>query len=140
MDEKEKAISSDLQTQWQDHFHMRDQTWKVLQYSILFFLGVVGLEIKAVDEVFLVLAYVAIILTSAFGVVIALHHRRRQNEKFEIIRIFEHELGLDQLIKPVLDKARKTWTGKINTSTYIFVMQTLLCIVSVCLQVRLIKS
>lgn len=60
MDDRMNAISSDLQTQWQDHFHMRDQTWKVLQYSILFFLGVVGLEIKAVDTVFLVLPYVAL--------------------------------------------------------------------------------
>jgi hypothetical protein len=46
-------ISHDLQTQWQDHFHMRDQTRKVLQYSILFFLGVIGLEIKGVGSLVL---------------------------------------------------------------------------------------
>lgn len=81
-----------------------------------------------------------VVLTSAFGAVIALHHRRRQNEKFEIIGIYERELGLDQLIKPVLDKAHKTWTGKINASTYIVVMQTLLCVVAACLLGRLLLS
>lgn len=67
MDDRKSAILSNLQTQWQDHFHMRDQTWKVLQYSILFFLGVVGLEIKRIDAIYLVLAYLAVFVTSAFG-------------------------------------------------------------------------
>ena len=138
MDERKNAISSNLQTQWQDHFHMRDQTWKVLQYSILFFIGIVGLEIKKVDTVYLILAYAAVFLTSAFGVVIALHHRRRQEEKFEIIAAHERELGIDTVIKPVLEKAHATWTGRINTSTYIVVMQTSLCVVSACLLVRLL--
>ena len=138
MDDRMKAISDYLGTQWQDHFHMRNQTWKVLQYAILFFLGVVGLEIKKVDTILLILSYVALLLTSAFGVVIALHHRRRKKEKFEIIRIYERELGIDQLIKPVLDKAYNTFVGKINTSTYIVIMQVLLFIVSLCLLIRLI--
>jgi len=119
---------------------MRDQTWKILQYSILFFLGVVGLEIKNVDPVYLILAYAAVILTSTFGVVIALHHRRRQKEKFEIIAAYEHELGIDTVIKPILGKAHATWTGKINTSTYIVVMQASLCIISACLLGRLLLS
>lgn len=140
MEVNKNSISSNLQTQWQDHFHMRDQTWKVLQYSILFFLGVVGLEIKQVDTVYLMLAYAAVFLTSAFGVVIALHHRQRQNEKFEIIAALEHELGIDRVIKPVLKKAHATWTGRINTSTYIVVMQTSLCVVSACLLGRLLLS
>lgn len=78
MDEKTTVISSNLQTQWQDHFHMRDQTWKVLQYSILFFLGVVGLEIKQVDTFYLVIAYAALFLTSAFGVII--HRSSKDSE------------------------------------------------------------
>ena len=103
MNDKFHALSSDLQTQWQDHFHMRDQSWKVLQYSIFFFLGVVGLEIKAIDKAFLIPAYIALILTSAFGGIVALHHRRRQNEKFEIIKIYEQELSLYDLKRPILE-------------------------------------
>ena len=138
MNEETTIISSDLQTQWQDHFHMRDQTWKVLQYSIYFFLGVVGLEIKQVDTFYLIIAYAALFLTSAFGTIVAFHHRHRQKEKFEIIAVYEHKLGIDKLIEPVLKKANSTWTGKINTSTYIVVMQVSLCILSACLLGRLI--
>lgn len=138
MDEKTSILSENLKTQWQDHFHMRDQTWKVLQYSILFFLGVVGLEIKHVNTAYLVLAYSAVILTSAFGFIIGLHYRRRQKEKFEIIAAHEKELGIDVIIKPILSRAHSTLTGNINTSTYIVVMQALLCVISACLLGRLI--
>ncbi|MBI4765579.1 MAG: hypothetical protein HY787_13405 [Deltaproteobacteria bacterium] len=137
---KKDAISKNLQTQWQDHFHMRDQTWKVLQYSILFFLGVVGLEIKQVNTVYLVIAYGAAILTSLFGFFIAIHHRRRQKEKFEIIAAHEHELEIDILVKPILEKSHTKWLGRINTSTFIVIMQASLFILSSCLLVRLLIS
>ena len=130
MDDIKQAISNDLQTQWQDHFHMRDQTWKVLQYSMLFFLGVVGLEIKEVVNSVLVIAHLSVLITSIIGVVIALHHRIRQKEKFRIILIYEQELGLIKLIKPVLDDAHKTIAGRINTSTYIVVMQSALALLA----------
>ena len=140
MDDKMKAVSSDLQTQWQDHFHMRDQTWKVLQYSIIFFVGVVGLQMKVADKFILSLAYLAVSLTSALGVIIALHHRRRQKEKFEIIVIYERELGLYRLIAPVIEESRDTWTGKINASAYIVVMQLALCVVSIVMLVKALSS
>ena len=140
MDDRNSAILSNLQTQWEDHFHMRDQTWKVLQYSILFFLGVIGLEIKRVDAIYLVLAYMAVFVTSAFGFIIALHHRRRQKEKFAIIAAYEHELGIDTIIKPIIEKAHSTWTGKINTSSYIVVMQASLCVISACLLIKSLMS
>ena len=140
MNERTEAVARDLQTQWQDHFHMRDQTWKVLQYSILFFIGVVGLEIKPVDKTFLVPAYLAVLCTTAFGVVVALHHRRRQKEKFRIIQIYERELGLDALIKPVLDEAHSSITGRVNTSTYIVAMQTAIFVVATFLLCRVFLS
>ncbi|MFZ5517401.1 MAG: hypothetical protein ACOY90_12220 [Candidatus Zhuqueibacterota bacterium] len=140
MEDRMSILSDNLKTQWQDHFHMRDQTWKVLQYSILFFLGVVGLEIKQVNIFYLALAYSAVILNSVFGLIIALHHRRRQKEKFEIIKAHEKELGIDTLIKSFLVTAHSTAVGKINTSTYIVVMQASLCMISVCLLIRLFMS
>ena len=96
-----------------------------------------GLEIKAVNTTYLVLAYSAVILTSAFGLIIAFHHRQRQKEKFEIIAALEKELGIDVIIGPVLSKAHSTWAGEIDTSKYIFVMQAFLCVISVCLLGRL---
>lgn len=82
---------------------MRDQTWKSLNYSILLFVGVVGLQMKVTDKFILCLAFLAVFLTSAFGILIAIHHRRRQHEKFEIIKAYERELGLDQLLAPILE-------------------------------------
>lgn len=125
----EETISSDLQTQWQDHFHMRDQTWKVLQYSILFFLGVVGLEIKGeVHSIVLLVSYIAVLVTSLMGCLVAIHHRHRQEEKFDIIKIYEHELGLDGMIEPVLSQAKKSI---VSTCNFIVVMQVALMLVSV---------
>jgi hypothetical protein len=117
---------------------MRDQTWKVLQYSILFFLGVVGLEIKVTDHNILIVAYTAVLLTSLFGVIIAFHHRRRQKEKFEIIEIYEKELGIHSLILPVIKKSRNKFAGKINSSTYIVIMQVCLVFISAFMLIKLI--
>ncbi len=136
MDEKSQILSNNLQIQWQDHFHMRDQTWKVLQYSILFFLGVVGLEFKEVDPIVMIPAYMAVMLTSFFGFFIALHHRRRQKEKFEIIEKLETELGISTLIKPILNNAHKTFIGRINTSCYIVLMQFCVFLVSIILIIK----
>ena len=129
-------ISQDLQTQWQDHFHMRDQTWKVLQYSILFFLGVVGLEIKGVDTHVLVVGYIGVVMTALSGAVIACHHRRREKENFEIIKIYERELELDVLIKPVLEKAQTGIFGRVNTTNYIVGMQIAVLAVSLILLIK----
>ena len=108
----------------------------MLQYSILFFLGVVGLEIKGVDLFVLVPAYISVIFTATCGLLIALHHRRRQKEKFEIIKIFEHELGLDVLISPVLATAHKGLFGCINTTWFIVAIQIAVFTVSVFLLIK----
>ena len=126
-------VSQYLQIQWQDHFHMRDQTWKVLQYSILFFLGVVGLAIKGVDSYILIFGYIAVSLTALSGAIIALHHRRRQDEKFEIIRKFEEHLGLTVLMTAVLTSADKGLLGIIRTTHFIVVIQLAVFVVSLIL-------
>jgi hypothetical protein len=56
-----EAIIKDLELQWKDHLHMRDQTWKTLTNSILFFLGIVGLEIKGVGNFVMIPAYLTLI-------------------------------------------------------------------------------
>ena len=140
MSARPEDISLDLQSQWQDHFHMRDQTWKVLQYSILFFLGVVALEIKGVDPFVLVAGYLAVFCTALSGLIIALHHRRRQKEKFEIIEIYEQELDLYPLIEPVLKKSKKGIAGRVDTTNYIVAMQLAVTVVSIILLVKRIAG
>jgi len=140
MEERQSSITACLQAEWNDHHHMRDQTWKLLQYSILFFLGVVGLEIKSIDKTFLVAAYAAVVVTSAFGVLIAIHHRRRQKEKFAMIVIYEKELGVYELIEPIIAKSKKGLSGWINTAMFIVAMEFGLCVVSALLLLRFIIS
>lgn len=131
MDELKQIMLKDLEIQWSDHFHMRDQTWKTLQYTILFFLGAVGLEFKeGIDILIMRSAYIAVGITSLLGVIIALHHRRRQKEKFDIIKRFEDKLEITDIIKDILDSSKKGPTGWINSSSFIVVAQIGLFVVS----------
>jgi len=57
------------------------------------------------------------------GIFITFHHRARQKEKFQIIKIYEQELGLTTFLKPVIIEAKKGFFGKIDTFTFIYFMQ-----------------
>lgn len=110
----------DMEIQWNDHFHMRDQTWKTLQYSIVVFLGVVGLQYKeGIDTHILLIAKFALLAVSVLGFLVALHHRNRQNLKFELIKLYEKKLELMPLIKPILKEHESGFINSVNTSTFI---------------------
>lgn len=96
------ALLKELELQWKDHQDMRDQSWKTLTNTTLFFLGTVGLEIKGVGEFVMVTAYVALILVAIFGWAVAKHHGVRQKQKFDIIDRCEELLGLDEEMNPFL--------------------------------------
>lgn len=129
MDLKE-IISKDLETQWKDHFHMRDQTWKTIQFSILFFIGVVGLNVTTDNKVIIVLAYVALCITSLIGLIVATHLRKRQKEKFKIIRKFEELLGIYVYIKEIVDESKKGVFGRIDTTFFILFIHIFIMIIS----------
>ena len=112
----------DMEIQWNDHFHMRDQTWKTLQYTIAIFLGVVGLQFKAdIDPNVLQIGKLALLATSVLGFLVALHHRNRQKLKFELIVLYEEKLGLTPHIAPILNKHTSGFINSVNTSTFICV-------------------
>jgi len=121
----------DMEIQWLDHFHMRDQTWKTLQYTILIFIGAVGLTIKdGVEPNIITLAFLAVTITSILGLIVSFHHRNRQEMKFEIIKLYEDKLELKILIDPILKKYEKGFFNNMNTSTYIVAAQFSLFIVA----------
>lgn len=126
------VILKDLTLQWQDHFHMRDQTWKTLTNSALFFLGVVGLEIKGVADLVMIPAYIILIVTTAFGWTVAAHHRIRQKQKFEFIRLYEQELDLLDMKQPIIERAdsRRGILGHIFTARYIEAMHVAIGLVA----------
>ena len=90
------AVLKDLELQWKDHWHMRDQTWRTLTYSAAIFAGVIGLRFNAADELILMTGYIAVMIASFFGVIVAAHHRTRQGQKFSIISKYEELLELDE--------------------------------------------
>jgi hypothetical protein len=102
--DSKEALLTDLDLQWRDHFHMRDQTWKTLTNSLLLFLGVVGLELKGLGPDVMIPAYLVVLVTAFFGVCVATHHRFRQSQKFEIIKLCEKELGIAEYKQEILDK------------------------------------
>jgi len=120
-DQIRKAMLKDLELQWHDHFHMRDQTWKTLTNSALLFLGVIGLEIKDVGNFVMIPAYIVVVLTAAFGWIVATHHRIRQGQKFAFIKMYEDKLGLYEYKKEIINKGNiaKGLVSKIFTAGFI---------------------
>ena len=129
MDFKE-ILSRDLETQWKDHFHMRDQMWKTIQFGILFFIGVIGLDITTKNKIIVVLAYIALFLTSLIGFIVTSHLRKRQKEKFEIIKRIEEKLEIYEIIKDILIRSRESFFGRIDTTYFIRFIHILLMIIS----------
>lgn len=128
----------DLELQWKDHFHMRDQTWKTLTNAALVFLGVVGLEIKNVGNFVMIPAYSVLILISILGWTVASHHRVRQGEKFAFIRKYEQALGLFDEKKAIIENADKKSgiAGKVFTARFIEFMHAGIGIVAFFLLLR----
>jgi hypothetical protein len=129
--ELREILSRDLETQWKDHFHMRDQMWKMIQIELVFFIGVVGLNIAEVNKTIVILAYIAIFLTSIIGLVVTSHLRKRQKEKFKIIIRIEKELGIYAIIEDILDKSKENFFGKIDTSYFIRYINILIMLISI---------
>ncbi len=83
-----------LEIEWQDHFHMRDQTWRTLQIEAALVLGLVGADLKFESLWVTGAIGLLIILSTMSGFMITLHHRRNQQFKFENIIRCEKWLGL----------------------------------------------
>jgi len=140
-DEKDIYLK-DLELQWQDHFHMRDQTWKTITNSSLILVALVGMEIKNIDPFIMILTSLALLLSSVFGFAVAVHHRLRQNEKFDYINKYEKLLKLqDPDIKGnIMNKYKLmefTWydprriANKINTVDFIKYLHLIIILVSI---------
>jgi disulfide bond formation protein DsbB len=135
-----ETIVKDLDLQWRDHFHMRDQTWKTLGNTLLFFLGTVGLEIKGVQHSVMIVAYAALILVAVLGYFVASHHRVRQKQKFALIERYETLLGLSEIKIPILKATEYHGgiAGRIFTARFIEWAELLVACVALTLLVRTI--
>lgn len=141
MDEKnmpsKEVLLKDLELQWKDHFHMRDQTWKTLTNTSLFFLGTVGLEIKGVGKHVMIFAYAALILAALFGFFIARQHRIRQGQKFDFIEKYERLLGLYEIKESIITEPKyNKGSLKFLVGRFIEMMEFCILVVAVVLLIR----
>ncbi|MFW5860082.1 MAG: hypothetical protein ACOCYP_08640 [Planctomycetota bacterium] len=88
------ALAADLHLQWQDHFHVRDQTWRTLWAATPALAVVLALALGGAGTAACWSAWAGLALLCAAGILTAIHHRRCQREKFAFIARYEELLGL----------------------------------------------
>lgn len=132
-----EVLLKDLELQWKDHFHMRDQTWKTLTNTSLFFLGTVGLEIKEVGKLVMIVAYASLILATLFGIFVARQHRIRQGQKFAFIEKYEKLLGLYGIKESTITaKEYNKGFSKFLVARFIEMMEFCILVVAIFLLIR----
>lgn len=111
---------------------MRDQTWKTLNYSILTFLGVVGLDVSGkISFAAVVISYLTVSVVSLLGFFTGKHHRLRQKQKFDIITLYEKNLGLYNLKKDIfLEKKKFLFTAAFIEGTHLTMIVLQLTIIT----------
>lgn len=114
------AVMKCLEVEWHDHLHMRDQTWKSLNYSMVFFGGLVAAWQK-LDPIVVVVVAAAVTLITFLGFRLAMHHRECQTLKLRAIKNLEGHLDLLDLLAPVLKE------GRAMASKYIAYMHLAMC-------------
>ena len=110
-------ISDDLKTQWQDHFHMRDQSLKSLQFSIAVFGGVIALSSqKDLDCCVVAVAFLLVSILCGIGAYVSWRHSKIEKIKFEMIEKYEKKLGLYKIVRQQVEKYKKLPKAKASTS------------------------
>ena len=98
-----ESIRLALSSAWDEHHHVRDQTWKVLHMEVLLVAGMIGVNYQISSlPVTLAIGFLVIAATM-FGAQITIRHRNNVEVlKFQMIGSFEKALGLLPLIGKVL--------------------------------------
>jgi len=79
---------------WRDHHHAREQTWKALQIEAALAAGLVGIDWRFQNHLATLLTGVLVSFAAIFGMLISMHHRRVERNKFTQIYNCEKFLGL----------------------------------------------
>ncbi len=87
---------------WRDHHHARDQTWRALQIEVALAAGLFGVDVQFKAPAISAVAAALVVLAAFFGILISLHHRKVEVQKFTQIMNFERALELlsEELIPP----------------------------------------
>ena len=83
-----------MEAAWRDHHHARDQTWKALQIEAVLGAGLITVDAQFGMPLATSAAGVLVILSTFFGILISLNHRKLERRKFIHITNCETLLGL----------------------------------------------
>lgn len=102
------ALLKSLDLEWNDHRHMRDQSWKSLNFCIVLFGGIVtAFSSKNLGDYVIPLCVVSA-LFALCGRFVAAHHASKQKLKFDAIQNIERSLKLDGVLEPVMSYDSKS--------------------------------
>lgn len=132
---KQDALLKLLETEWQDHFQTRGQTWKALEIAALLSVAIVGIQWQAPLILVKIVSSILLIGVSLFGMQITFKHRNSvEVAKFTMISEIEKRLnfkasGLGVPRRIALIDIFKFW--KSNTSLFLLRMQGIILILGV---------
>lgn len=129
------ALLKLFETEWQDHFQTRSQTWQALQVAALITVAIVGIQWKVELPIVGLISSALLIGVSLFGMQITFRHRNSvERKKFVVITAIEKRLkfkatglGIPDPIK-ILD-IFKIW--KSNTSLFLLRMQAIILVLGI---------
>ena len=124
-----------FETEWQDHFQTRMQTWKALEIAALLTVAIVGIQWKSTYPLVGIVSSILLAFVSLFGMQITLRHRNSvEVTKFTTITEIEKHLkfeatglGVPKRIS-VLDIIR-FW--KSHTSLFLLRMQGIIFLLAI---------
>ncbi len=124
-----------FETEWQDHFQTRRQTWQALQIAAVLTAAIVGIQWKVSEPLVGILSSVLLIGVSLFGMQITFRHRNSTEiTKFTVISEIEKRLGFKspQLGIPEKIKIRDIFRfRKSNTTLFLLRMQMIIFLLGV---------
>ncbi len=131
------ALLKLFETEWQDHFQSRRQTWQALQVAALLTVAVVGIQWKAEHPIIGIISSALLIGVSFFGMQITYRHRNSvEKNKFTVIIAIEKRLhfkatglGIPRPLK--VGDIFAVW--KSNTSLFLLRMQFIIFVLGITL-------
>jgi hypothetical protein len=95
------ALLKSLDQQWTDHQHMRDQSWKSLNYSVALFGAIITATFSKPLETYVLPMCVVLVLFAICGAYVAGQHAIQQKNKLIAIQKIELKLGLGDVLSSI---------------------------------------
>jgi hypothetical protein len=124
----EETLRVKLQLLWEDLFHLRNQTWRILEVEVVLLMGFVITDVTLRNPFISCLLSVSVVLLVLSGAAATLHHRKVQ---IRILRHIHHVETSLRIVGPdyidnVVIPAEMVWLDVLNpkcNSTPIFILR-----------------